>query len=137
MKTIQLQLLIILTIICAGCAWRQNHQGIKLAAEGITTSTMYFNANKDVLKHILLESLTNRGYIIDKIDGYNISASTTSGAVAQQIVAKYNITVDNEKIYIDTKGSSFKGTPFLPIRFLKILRKDIKVSLGEEKWDVK
>lgn len=126
MKTIlRLALACLTAAILFGCASTNTEKSIGMAKTGNTKLSEYFGgAPKDKLHAATLNALQERGWKIISA-GNPIAASYTKGY--QRAFLK--IEVSDNKLLIDTKGSLWKNEPYVPLNYIKYLKKSIVRNL--------
>lgn len=126
MKTIlRLALACLTAALLFGCASTNTEKSIGMAKTGNTKLSEYFGgAPKDKLHAATLNSLQERGWKIISA-GNPISASYTKGY--QRAFLK--IEVSDNTLLIDTKGSLWKNEPYVPLNYIKYLKKSIVRNL--------
>lgn len=132
MKILNVVLVILTAALGGGCIVQQNYQGMELASSGITTQTLRFGgAKKAELVKALERALVYRDYTIKSSSGGTVKAELIRTLFDKElIVAKYTITVKDGEMTFETQGSTYYGTPYLPVRYIKFLKKDITRELG-------
>lgn len=126
MKTIlRLALACLTAAALCGCASTHTENSIRMAKTGNTKLSEHFGgAPKDKLHAATLNALQERGWKIISA-GNPIAASYTKGY--QRAFLK--IEVSNNKLMIDTKGSLWKNEPYVPLNYIKYLKKSIVRNL--------
>ena len=126
MKTIlRLALACLTAALLFGCASTNTEKSIGMAKTGNTKLSEYFGgAPKDKLHAATLNSLQERGWKIISA-GNPISASYTKGY--QRAFLKIEVSVNT--LLIDTKGSLWKNEPYVPLNYIKYLKKSIVRNL--------
>lgn len=126
MKTIlRLALACLTAAILFGCASTNTDKSIGMVKTGNTKLSEYFGgAPKDKLHATTLNALQERGWKIISA-GNPIAASYTKGY--QRAFLK--IEVSDNKLLIDTKGSLWENEPYVPLNYIKYLKKSIVRNL--------
>lgn len=126
MKTILRLALVCLTAAAlCGCASTNTEKSIRMAKAGYTKLSEHFGgAPKAKLHAATLNSLQERGWKIISA-GNPISARYVKGY--QRAFLK--IEVSDNTLLIDTKGSYWKNEPYVPLNYIKYLKKSIARNL--------
>ena len=126
MKTIlRLALACFTAAILFGCDSTNTDKSIGMVKTGNTKLSEYFGgAPKDKLHATTLNALQERGWKIISA-GNPIAARYTKGY--QRAFLK--IEVSDNKLLIDTKGSLWKNEPYVPLNYIKYLKKSIVRNL--------
>ena len=132
MKYLKLLILLSITIVInVGCvaAWKQNHAGIQMAADGQYNIIYTFYAPKDELMKATIQALDARHWTVSDIKEDSLNAYVSKRNVFSAIA---KIKFSDNRIEIDTNGSIFKEQPCVPVRQLRYLKKTITAALNNE-----
>lgn len=110
-----------LCLLAAACNTGTTETGYESARRGDYVVSYAYSADRQTLTRAVADALSRRGWNAKSTPGGGFDASISRGGVS----AKAKISISDNSVSFDSRGSTAAGEPIVPYRYLDYLNQSI------------
>lgn len=112
--------------MAAACNTGTTEMGYESAKKGSYVVSYAYSADKQTLAKAVADALSRRGWNAEPTPDGGFDASISRGGVS----AKAKISISDNSVSFDSRGSAAAGEPIVPYRYLDYLNQSINQYLN-------